>query len=108
FASAKVFARKWSAALPIGTPCAMVDGAGALRFPPTAVTASGLLADSSAPGPSSDTAGQRAAGGDDAAPATSGPPAARAVVWEGAQDEMHSLALVNRQFCLRLIERGHE
>src|SRR5262249_2640768 len=31
-----------------------------------------------------------------------------AVVWEGSQDEVQSLALVNRQLCSRLIERGHE
>ena len=31
-----------------------------------------------------------------------------AVVWEGVQEEMQSLALVNRQLCLRLIGRGHE
>jgi len=31
-----------------------------------------------------------------------------AVAWEGVQDEMHSLALVNRQLCLGLIEHGHE
>jgi len=31
-----------------------------------------------------------------------------AVTWEGVQDEMQSLALVNRQLCLRLIQRGHE
>jgi glycosyltransferase involved in cell wall biosynthesis len=30
------------------------------------------------------------------------------VVWEGGVEELHSLALVNRQFCLRLLERGHE
>jgi glycosyltransferase involved in cell wall biosynthesis len=30
------------------------------------------------------------------------------VNWEGVQDEMQSLALVNRQLCLRLIERGHD
>jgi glycosyltransferase involved in cell wall biosynthesis/tetratricopeptide (TPR) repeat protein len=31
-----------------------------------------------------------------------------AITWEGVQDEMQSLALVNRQLCLRLIGRGHE
>ncbi len=31
-----------------------------------------------------------------------------AVIWEGSQDEVQSLAVVNRQLCLRLIERGHE
>jgi glycosyltransferase involved in cell wall biosynthesis len=31
-----------------------------------------------------------------------------AIVWEGVQDEVQSLAPVNRQFCRRLIERGHE
>ena len=30
------------------------------------------------------------------------------IVWEGAQEETHSLALVNREICLRLIRRGHE
>ncbi len=30
------------------------------------------------------------------------------VNWEGVQDEMQSLTLVNRQLCLRLIERGHD
>jgi glycosyltransferase involved in cell wall biosynthesis len=47
-----------------------------------------------------------------ARPATSPRPApgraTLAVTWEGVQDEMQSLALVNRQLCLRLIERGHE
>jgi glycosyltransferase involved in cell wall biosynthesis/tetratricopeptide (TPR) repeat protein/predicted O-methyltransferase YrrM len=44
--------------------------------------------------------------------ATSAPAAARsapvAVVWEGALAESHSLALVNRELCRRLIGRGHE
>ncbi len=31
-----------------------------------------------------------------------------AITWEGSQDEVQSLALVNRQLCRRLIERGHE
>jgi glycosyltransferase involved in cell wall biosynthesis/tetratricopeptide (TPR) repeat protein/predicted O-methyltransferase YrrM len=31
-----------------------------------------------------------------------------AVVWEGALAELHSLALVNRELCRRLVERGHE
>jgi SAM-dependent methyltransferase len=33
FASAEVFARKWSAALPVGTPCATVNRDGRVRFP---------------------------------------------------------------------------
>ena len=40
------------------------------------------------------------------------PPSGRreplAITWEGVQDELQSLALVNRQLCLRLIERGHD
>jgi glycosyltransferase involved in cell wall biosynthesis/SAM-dependent methyltransferase len=35
-------------------------------------------------------------------------PASPRVVWEGAISEEHSLALVNRQLCLGLLERGHE
>jgi glycosyltransferase involved in cell wall biosynthesis/tetratricopeptide (TPR) repeat protein len=34
--------------------------------------------------------------------------AALRIVWQGAQDAVHSLALVNRQICAALIERGHE
>jgi glycosyltransferase involved in cell wall biosynthesis/predicted Zn-dependent protease len=30
------------------------------------------------------------------------------IVWEGPQLELHSFAQVNREICLRLIERGHE
>ena len=30
------------------------------------------------------------------------------IVWEGPQLGLHSFAQVNREFCLRLIERGHE
>jgi glycosyltransferase involved in cell wall biosynthesis len=30
------------------------------------------------------------------------------IVWEGPQLGLHSYAQVNREFCLRLIERGHE
>ena len=31
-----------------------------------------------------------------------------AVVWAGEQAALHSLALVNRELCLRLVRRGHE
>jgi glycosyltransferase involved in cell wall biosynthesis/tetratricopeptide (TPR) repeat protein/predicted O-methyltransferase YrrM len=31
-----------------------------------------------------------------------------AVIWEGAQAALHSLALVNREVCSRLLKRGHE
>ena len=31
-----------------------------------------------------------------------------AVVWEGSQGSLHSLALVNRELCLRLARRGHD
>ena len=31
-----------------------------------------------------------------------------ALTWEGSQDEVQSLAVVNRQLCTLLIERGHE
>jgi glycosyltransferase involved in cell wall biosynthesis len=30
------------------------------------------------------------------------------IVWQGAQRTIHSLALINREICSRLIERGHE
>src|SRR5437588_162042 len=30
------------------------------------------------------------------------------IVWQGAQRAVHSLALVNRAICTRLIGRGHE
>src|SRR5262249_16483857 len=30
------------------------------------------------------------------------------IVWEGDQWALHSLALVNRELCFRLVERGHE
>jgi glycosyltransferase involved in cell wall biosynthesis/tetratricopeptide (TPR) repeat protein len=30
------------------------------------------------------------------------------IVWQGAQDAVHSLALVNRSFCAALLARGHE
>jgi glycosyltransferase involved in cell wall biosynthesis len=30
------------------------------------------------------------------------------IVWEGPQSGLHSFAQVNREFCLRLIERGHD
>jgi glycosyltransferase involved in cell wall biosynthesis/tetratricopeptide (TPR) repeat protein/predicted O-methyltransferase YrrM len=35
-------------------------------------------------------------------------PGTLAVTWEGALEELHSLALVNRQICGQLIARGHE
>jgi glycosyltransferase involved in cell wall biosynthesis/Tfp pilus assembly protein PilF len=44
-------------------------------------------------------------------PPSSGQTTARSVsriVWEGPQATLHSLALVNRELCRRLIERGHE
>lgn len=30
------------------------------------------------------------------------------IAWHGAQSPLHSLALVNREICARLVERGHE
>lgn len=34
--------------------------------------------------------------------------AARGIIWEGDQLSMHSLSLVNRTLCSKLIERGHD
>jgi glycosyltransferase involved in cell wall biosynthesis/Flp pilus assembly protein TadD len=44
-----------------------------------------------------------------AAPPATGPVATTpaCVVWEGAFEELHSLALVNRELCRRLLRRGH-
>ena len=40
---------------------------------------------------------------------TAGPPGEfSTVVWEGAQAALHSFGLVNREICLRLIQRGHD
>jgi glycosyltransferase involved in cell wall biosynthesis len=36
------------------------------------------------------------------------PPAPLRIIWEGPQRVLHSLALVNREVCARLIRRGHE
>jgi glycosyltransferase involved in cell wall biosynthesis/Flp pilus assembly protein TadD len=43
------------------------------------------------------------------APPATGPAATTpaCVVWEGAFEELHSLALVNRELCRRLLRRGH-
>ena len=41
-------------------------------------------------------------------PGTGSAGPARTIVWEGPQLGLHSFAQVNREFCLRLIERGHE
>src|SRR5262249_9365536 len=36
------------------------------------------------------------------------PPRRLRIVWHGAQRALHSLALVNRELCVRLLQRGHE
>jgi tetratricopeptide (TPR) repeat protein len=44
---------------------------------------------------------------DPSLPEGSGETRALRIVWQGAQDAVHSLALVNRRLCTALIERGH-